>query len=82
MNLSLGWLGADLREVCGPAFAVAFGLLQGVVVQFWGVAPNHPNQPKTCATTSLKQPKSYCRNEPCNSRETAPSQPKPTQSQP
>ena len=33
----MAWLGADLREVCGPVFALAFGLLQGVVAVLGGL---------------------------------------------
>ena len=32
----MAWLGADLRELCGPVFALAFVLLQGVVAQVLG----------------------------------------------
>ena len=48
----------SLWAASGLGYAI-FGLLGDWL---WGVAPNHPNQPKTCATTSLKQPKSYFKN--------------------
>ena len=58
------WVGLELifGEVCGPSFALAFGLLQGVVAQVlgwfeWFGATTIPEAVQKLRKHALKQPK-------------------------
>ena len=49
----------SVYELCGPVFALAFGLLQGVVAQR---PTTNPKEAQKLHNHALKQPKGQCKN--------------------